>query len=219
MSVGPRRRNHEDHENPAWPGLVDMFAFGMVIMLVLWAAASKKPGPSPEDLKREYMVTLRQRLNVKDRLAEPVVSELAKETLDLRIENFSGREVSFSVGQYDLTDDDVKVVQEVAKALAARLHEEREVVVLVNGSADPTRLESSAPPRDNVELSALRAAGVSRILISSGIDKCRVQVVGLGAQREESAVLSDKERQNMRRVYLLLRYVPEDVQRKFWGCA
>ena len=48
-----RRRFSDDPDNPAWPGLVDLFAFGMVIMVVLWVGAKSRDTGTMADARTE----------------------------------------------------------------------------------------------------------------------------------------------------------------------
>ncbi len=189
----PRRRNRDDeHENPAWPGLVDLFAFGMVVMLLLWVQSIPPPKPPTGggqptdpfggiDFKGNDI---------------PVVHVGDK----LQIKKFPG-EIYFEQGHYDLKPSDAEALRNMALRLNRALLDRSDVRVVVNGTADPVPLSSAVPPRNNVELSALRAAEVSRTLLDGGLDR-QLSIVGLGEQGTlQGAADQMKE---LRRVYLEL---------------
>lgn len=208
-----RRREDDDQENPAWPGLVDVFAFGMVIMLLLWARASvpieaesTAPPPTVAEL-------LEQEAN---RVTEDLLAEfdnsvtLERRGTTIEVTAYRNRQVYFDTGRYDLAPADRAVVQELGAIVARNIADRPQFVVLVNGTADPTPLMSAVPPRNNVELSALRAAGVSQILTQGGLEG-RVQVVGLGETGTNSGQ-SSAELREFRRVYLTLQVMPDRLQ-------
>ncbi len=229
----------EDSDSPAWPGLVDIFAFTMVLMVLLSTQALK--GTNQEvnrlqaeledcekrvsamrteiasyektlealEISREERLTLEERLQAQGKrlineLAASLTSELGKlgvfheinpDALEIKIEKFMDRDISFDRGQYDLSLEDEAILQQFAPTLL-KVIKDRPVVILINGRADPLpyRYTPQRPPRDNIELSALRAATVAKLMEASarGISKW-IQVVGLG-ETGELVLGTDPER-------------------------
>lgn len=208
------RRRYEESENASWPGLVDLFAFGMVIMLVMWmasAAADPPEGPSTgseagapddpllskgRDVARQVQEALAGGLQHTDIVPKPDLP-------GLEIRSFQGREIYFRTGAFDLSPADEEAVGQLGEVVAAAIQEQRAVFVKVNGTADPRPLGQLVPPRDNVELSALRAAAVSKILVLAGL-RDRLTVVGLGEIGDLRTASTEAELREFRKVYLTL---------------
>lgn len=206
-----RRRGESDqHENPAWPGLVDLFAFGMIVMLLLWVQTLPEPpsGPMLPPEERERLEQLELLGTVRDELPPSLRdgSVLQGSPPALVVRQFEGKEVFFDSAQYSLSDTDRLAVETAAREISRQMADRQNLVVLVNGTADPMALRpSNTPPRDNLELSALRAAEVSRILVEAGLTG-RLQVVGLGEQGT-AAGRTPEELREFRRVFLELRLI------------
>ena len=212
------RREHGD-ETIAWPGLVDFFSLGMVIMLVLFVVMAV--GWSREH--REYQEAVARYEKEKEDLAaklqqgkiwaeqvrrelREIEAELVKEGALVRsditvategpprlaIRTFRGQQVQFDVLRYDLQPSDRERLEAAARSLAdvTRSHGNSRLaryVIEIWGEADPRPLPSSSvPPRNNRELSALRAARVASILVDGGIKKDQLRILGLGANAPES---------------------------------
>jgi flagellar motor protein MotB len=208
--------------NPAWPGLVDIFIFTMVLILIGYAQT--KPTGTTADLKAE-IARLNQQLSkmesekklledkidgLKDQLASGLTNtarkklaglsdELAKkidnndfnikfnpEDLEIAV-NAASEEITFDKGKYDLKENDISRLANFAKSLQVNVT--KEFVVVINGEADPRILRSMVPPRNNTELSALRAATVMAIVegAAPGLGQ-NLQVVGLGSKRQDIVV-------------------------------
>jgi outer membrane protein OmpA-like peptidoglycan-associated protein len=204
-AVARRRQREDGHENPAWPALVDLFAFGMVVMLLLWVQAlpePPKPPPPMPDPRQTGLENVRSGfsgvVNPSDFVWDPT-------QFVLRLVRFRQREIFFVPGRFNLKAQDVESIKIVARELSARLKDYPQVVVVVNGTADPTPLSSVRPPRDNVELSALRAAEVSRVLVQEGLQQ-KLQVVGLGEQGDATGK-SPQQLQQYRQVFLELKWI------------
>ncbi|BCS31405.1 hypothetical protein TBR22_A06060 [Luteitalea sp. TBR-22] len=229
MTVRIRRRDEEDHENPGWPGLVDLFAFGMVIMLVLWVAASKKSvrhqaeaaaarqAASEQDAQLQREVKRVQELR-RALTGQNAVIRDGGDQLSFEVSGFDGDEVYFEPAAYTLPQSDRSVIAALGAKVAEKLKEYQGFVVLVNGTADPVPLARELPPRNNVELSALRAAGVSELLLASGIEPCRLQVVGLGSKEVSAEGMTAQDLRRLRRVYLTLRAIPKDAGGRYGDC-
>jgi flagellar motor protein MotB len=162
--------------------LVDLFAFGMVVILFLWVGATQTtpdppPPRNPEDPVTEATRERAQRLG--DRLkGESADVVFVPNPPAVEVHGLRGRQVFFGTDRYDLDTGDREAVATLSQLVEREIRNQPEFVVLVNGTADPRPFKSPIPPRDNVELSALRAAAVSKILVDAGL-KGRLQVVGL----------------------------------------
>src|SRR5206468_8440142 len=181
------RRSHEDGENAAWPGLVDLFAFGMVIMLVMWLAATNvgpSAPPTPGGGTNDPLLAKGRELatQLRGELQKSLLPTDLQEKPDLpgvELRSYHRKEVYFDTKKYELADNDREAITNLGKVVADAIESRPAVFVQVNGTADPRPFFQQVPPRDNVELSALRAAEVSKILIGAGL-KNRLNVVGLG---------------------------------------
>lgn len=192
------RRGEGDEDNPAWPGLVDLFALGMVIILLMWAAhaggTNDEPPTGPPPIEREVERRLEHlETSLRALLGDSVERvELRKDPLRLDI----ATKVRFKTGEYALSDTDGQSVSTVASALVRVLRANQDTLLMIGGKADSRPFLSDAPPRDNVELSALRATEVTRIvfaLATDGVLRNRISVRGLGEQGEALAGKEDSE--------------------------
>lgn len=182
MHIRRGPRGHE--ESPTWPGLVDLFAFGMAIMVVLivLSAQFKTWQEQAAEAKRSKLDNILQAIVD----ADASLRLFARKDEDLhaiKIEELAGGPITFDKSAYTLKDGDVERLANLAKTLERALAHDAVAVISINGTADPDRMERPRPPRDNVELSALRAAEVARVFrdnapILTGTK--RVQIVGLG---------------------------------------
>lgn len=122
--------------------------------------------------------------------AEDGIGEVDEEKIGFVISAFSGRRVEFASGHYELSELDKEAVAKHAIVLGEALSQKEYsgALVYLQGSADPNPYsgEPSVPPKNNSQLSALRAADVARVLqkASPELSK-RMRVVGLGAQGKE----------------------------------
>jgi len=209
--VGRRGSRDDDQENPAWPGLVDLFAFGMVTMLLLWVSAipepPKDPELTPQERERRAQVEILEGIGkvLKDK---PVFGQDAliveQNPPAIRVVRFSGQEIFFDSAEFVLSDADRKAIGQAAVEIRVAIASRPELIVVVNGTADPEPFRPRpTPPRDNIELSALRAAEVSRILAAEGLEK-RLQVVGLGTRGEAEGKTREQLRE-YRKVFIELR--------------
>ncbi len=202
--IAARRRNRdEEHENPAWPALVDLFAFGMVVMLLLWVQALPEPPKPPPPAPDPRLVGLSRFLSGLETTSAVDFVWDPKEPI-LRLIRFRGREIYFDSGRFDLAPEDIAIIRAVARDLSKELVMYPQVVVVVSGTADPSPLVRALPPRDNVELSALRAAEVSRVLVDEGFRQ-KLQVVGLG-ETGDAAGKSAEQMQMFRQVFIELKW-------------
>jgi flagellar motor protein MotB len=208
-----RRWRQEEGDNPAWPGLVDIFAFTMVLFMLLLGAVSpntdleKKIKQLKEEIKKkeEEINQLKNKLSelkegfflrgkkdleiLYEHLKEKVDNENFTVSLDLKnleIKIKGSPEVSFETARYTLSAGDRERLQRLAPVLAAAL-QGKPFYVLINGTADPRELKDrGVPPHDNVQLSALRAAAVAALLekAAPGLGE-DLRIVGLGVKGRE----------------------------------
>lgn len=189
-----RSHREDDADNSAWPGLVDLFAFGMALVLLLWASAESRGAGRRTDID----LPLPAGVSIEQWLADDVAKRLrTKLAEDLTIEAVAGpwravirTGVEFPTNGFRLTEPQKKQVQQAASQLLDYLEEDRDSQLVITGQADPNRyvVEDGIPPDNNVELSALRAASVSALVIDSlgasetdsGDLRHRISVRGLG---------------------------------------
>lgn len=201
------RRRADDHENPAWPGLTDLFAFSMVLVVLLWAqsnAASK--GVDVAALKAENAQLKEELAKLRNGMDAALNERAHRKAVELRaalraaigedeiqfgqvdpatheftIDRFRGKQLTFATGLATLSADDEQALRSALARVAPRLVAEQAAVLLLQGSADPRPLQSATHPRNNVELSALRAAEVAKCVKDGSADAAaRTTVVGLG---------------------------------------
>ena len=210
--VGRRGSRDDDQENPAWPGLVDLFAFGMVAMLLLWVSAIPEPpkGPVLTPQERERLAQVKMLEEVRDVLSDrPVFGKdgliVEENPPAIRVVRFSGQEIFFNRSEFVLSEGDRRALAQAAVEIRVAIVNRPELIVVVNGTADPEPFRPrETPPRDNIELSALRAAVVSRILAAEGLER-RLQVVGLGTRGQAEGKTSE-QLQEYRKVFIELWY-------------
>lgn len=197
-----------DHDEGAiWPGLVDMFAFGMLLMMLLWLGATAQgegEGEGPERTDAEIL-----RCVAKNRL-KALRTELSSRIEDeafvlgaVRPENsrepdnpafqLDSAELRFEKGAHDLDAGGVRAIENFVVALSAARSSDAErfdpAYVVLRGSADPDpyRERPPHPPQDNVELSALRASTVAKIIQRKSKTVSEdLRVLGLGSQGDPS---------------------------------
>jgi flagellar motor protein MotB len=257
-------RRREDAENPAWPGLVDIFGFTLAFLLLLWFAAnwpqkvenlerqSKDLGVRVANMKaankrlQAMNLSLAEKLRQQDLASQSLAVKLkeleaSNKTLDaqarllqannldlsgkiqqLHLEKAALKEiglkdweellkllqtrlakssvviipnkndkaikiqgkprVTFATNRYELSPYDKDRLQSLAPILY-ELRQKKKFFITINGTADPRELHNLAPPRNNTELSALRAAAVATVLekAAPGLGKY-LRVTGLGVK-------------------------------------
>lgn len=291
-------RRHEDTDNPAWPGLVDIFAFTLAFLLIIWFANNLPQ--KVENLEKEtqnlsaritsltgekqQLRDLNQRLRNRLALADQKSQELSgqvkglentlqglenslqdldsqraalkqanlglntevqrlaeanaslrdlgrrdwQELLQMLRKRLAGMQVqiipheqekeieihgkpriTFETMQYELAAGDRQRLERLAPILLD-LRRKKPFFITINGTADPRELHDSAPPRNNTELSALRAATVAAMLenASPGLGRyLRVMGLGVKGQKKSLAPQDDPDRfyQKYRTVSLVLK--------------
>jgi len=263
------RRRYRNEENPAWPGLVDLYAFTLIIFIVIAlkikndmdAERSTLPAASLQqrietlqarndslvaelEAEKEKVAQLLQELKsnrddaravlrqearlaviaLRDSLSE--MMEAGSEDLgpvhpnlpEFEIRRFGGHPVLFASGRYDLDEDAVNGVLALRNALARVLGSFPQAQIEVSGTADPNPYRSSGQIRDNVDLSAMRAATVAKLIKgkdeSGQVISNPVVIVGLGEVGEfiEDPLLRQQIYREYRRVTLKIRIPIDSIQ-------
>lgn len=276
-------RRHEDSDNPAWPGLVDIFAFTLAFLLIIWFAHNlpqkvENLQKETKDLSaritsltgekqqlRELNQSLQNRLalaeqnnrNLSDQVrglenslrdldSQRVVLQEASVGLNAEIQRLSaenlalrdlGRQdwqellkllqkrlagleveiipneqekeieihgkprITFETMQYDLSGADRQRLERLAPILLD-LRRQKPFFITINGTADPRELRDAAPPRNNTELSALRAATVAAMLenASPGLGRY-LRVMGLGVKGQKKSLAPEDDPDRFYRQY------------------
>lgn len=276
-------RRHEDSDNPAWPGLVDIFAFTLAFLLIIWFAHNlpqkvENLQKETKDLSaritsltgekqqlRELNQSLQSRLalaeqnnrNLSDQVrglenslrdldSQRVVLQEASVGLNAEIQRLSaenlalrdlGRQdwqellkllqkrlagleveiipneqekeieihgkprITFETMQYDLSGADRQRLERLAPILLD-LRRQKPFFITINGTADPRELRDAAPPRNNTELSALRAATVAAMLenASPGLGRY-LRVMGLGVKGQKKSLAPEDDPDRFYRQY------------------
>lgn len=276
-------RRQEDSDNPAWPGLVDIFAFTLAFLLIIWFAHNlpqkvENLQKETKDLSaritsltgekqqlRELNQSLQNRLalaeqnnrNLSDQVrglenslrdldSQRVVLQEASVGLNAEIQRLSaenlalrdlGRQdwqellkllqkrlagleveiipneqekeieihgkprITFETMQYDLSGADRQRLERLAPILLD-LRRQKPFFITINGTADPRELRDAAPPRNNTELSALRAATVAAMLenASPGLGRY-LRVMGLGVKGQKKSLAPEDDPDRFYRQY------------------
>ena len=178
------RRSSED-AHAGWPGLVDVFAFSFVAVLLVWAASQEVRGgptaPVEDPIDVAVRTDVRGWLDGLTGALDPSSGgvTLSGDGMVVIISKFPKEEVLFDEAKFDLAQADLERVAAVADTVRDLLSKERNAYVMIVGTADPRPISQPRPPRDNVELSALRATTVAGVLRRKGLTD-RVFVRGLG---------------------------------------
>jgi len=288
-------RRHTNEESPAWPGLVDLYAFTLIIVVLFFVVPwpsddgsefeQMSPAEQVENLKRQreqiqhltqdlenathdlelseqerkrYADELQDARDRTDRLNERIreqrneLTRLAQATEDLKegmratahgkvtrlredlqaalgdgwkdldpvhrtlpvfeIKTFRSGPVLFERAKHDLTESYSADIKELSIALAKVLADYPDAEIEVRGTADPDPYRGRGEIRDNVDLSAMRAATVAKLLKERDPGTAptignKFMIVGLG---EVGEVIEDPQEklkvyQRYRRVRLKIR--------------
>jgi flagellar motor protein MotB len=281
----------EDADNPAWPGLVDIFAFTLAFLLIIWfannlpqkvenlekesrdlsariillAGEKQQLQDLNQSLRDKLALVDQTNLNLSDKvklleesvrnldsqkaLLQEVNVGLGAEIQRLSAENASLRDIgrkdweellkllqsrlagmqmaiipneqekeieihgkpriTFETLRYELSDADRLRLERLAPILSD-LRRQKQFFITISGTADPRELHNMTPPRNNAELSALRAATVAAMLenASPGLGRY-LRVMGLGVKGQEKTLAPgedpDKFYQEYRTVSLVLK--------------
>ena len=257
-------RRRDDFDNPAWPGMVDIFAFTLALFMIFWFAGNF-PAKLENLEKKTQDLTARMRLldsknihltesnrnlsaklealtqNNQNLLAQvdslqeknrdldsqnkslasgtlalnAKIAHLDEENIQLRdigrkdweellkllqeklvglpmkiiphqrdkeIEIQGNPKITFETNEYDLTEFDQNRLEHLATILRD-LRQSKKFFITINGTADPRELQRDLPPRNNTELSALRAATVAAVLenAAAGLGQ-HLRILGLGSK-------------------------------------
>jgi len=290
------RRGRVSDENPAWPGLVDLYAFTLIIFVFLFVVDKNSTGGEEADLltpeqrierlqsdndalraevadlrkrnrdlaaesaeRQELASRLKETENAKrvlerenrelnrtlseqeraeadaiermrmraheeaTRLREALQQALGKEWGELdpvhptlpefEIIDFHNEPILFEQAKHALTDRYKSYVTELSDALARVLVSFPDAEIEVRGTADPDPYRGRGEIKDNIDLSAMRAATVAKLLNAPGATatapsaKKNLIIVGLGEVGEaiEDPVQKKEEYRQYRRVRLKIR--------------
>ncbi len=218
-----RWRRRDEGENPAWPGLVDLFAFTLVFVLLLWFGSDlkgekekinekiKKLEEDNSHLKVEKDQLEKEFGKLKDIIGGKGLKELkniyeiikVKLPMDYRIvmdeeaieiQIKGDPPIYFKTGDYQLSKQDQERLRSLAPIILDTV-QGKPLYVLINGTADPRFLpDRGFPPHNNVELSALRSATVADTLEKAALGLGKyLRIVGLGVIGEEAPPGVDPE--------------------------
>lgn len=123
-------------------------------------------------------------------------------SVSFRISN----EILFALGQADLTDHGLTVLERVVNVLA-----DTPYPITVEGHTDPVPIQNERFP-SNWELSTYRATSVLRHLLESGIDAQRLRAVGYADTRPIADNNTRAGRSLNRRVELILETPPDSTR-------
>lgn len=194
-------RQSDGHDDPSWPGLVDIFAFTLVLVVFLMAAALEQPQPKDVEKARQEFGESKIGETGED-LRKRLPSETVRPPDDQNEIIVQGPEknpISFRINEYELDSIHIVRLESIAVALDEVVKKNLPIRIIIDGRADPQEFKNRplTPPRDNRELSALRAAFVARTIVEKAPDLSKhLHVVGLGEEGEkapESMSLEDKE--------------------------
>ena len=107
----------------------------------------------------------------------------------------------YQTGKYDIAPAAAEVLGKVAKVI----NDYDTYSVLIEGNTDNTSLNSSSAPRDNWDLSALRATSVAKILQNQfGVNPNRITAGGRGEYNPKSTNASVSGRSENRRTEIII---------------
>ena len=254
----------DDFDNPAWPGMVDIFAFSLALFMIFWFAGNfpaklENLEKNNQDLfarlkmldaKNIHLTTDNQALsaqlqslNQNNQILLEQINSLQQKNRDLDAQNNSlaagtvalttkiahldeenillrdiGRhdweklfkvvqekfaglpvkiipnqhdkeieiqgnpKITFETMKYDLGAGDQNLLESAAPILH-NLRQSNKFFITINGTADPREFDRDLLPRNNSELSALRAATVATVLENAapGLGQ-HLRILGLGSK-------------------------------------
>ena len=263
----------DDFDNPAWPGMVDIFAFSLALFMIFWFAGNfpaklENLEKNNQDLsarlrmldsKNIHLTTDNQALSAQlksmnqnnQSLLDQInslqqknrdldaqnnslaagtaaltakITHLNEENIQLRdigrhdwerllkllqekfaelpvkiipnphdkeIEIQGNPKITFETMKYDLGASDQNLLERTAPILQ-NLRQSNKFFITINGTADPREFDRDLPPRNNSELSALRAATVATVLENAapGLGQ-NLRILGLGSKGVEKTRAMD----------------------------
>ena len=266
-------RRRDDFDNPAWPGMVDIFAFSLALFMIFWFAGNfpaklenleKKTQDLSTRLKtldsnnvilsadnrslsarlqsltqdNQNLLNQINALQEKNRELDAQNNSLAAGTLaltaqvahldeeniqlrdigrhdwekllkllqekisglpvkiipnqrDKEIEIQGNPKITFETMKYDLNPGDQNLLEKLAPILQ-NLQQSNKFFITINGTADPREFDRDFPPRNNSELSALRAATVGTVLEDAAPGLAQhLRIQGLGSKGAARTRISD----------------------------
>lgn len=177
------RADADEHDDPSWPGLVDIFAFTMVIMVFLMAYALREKTAKQVAEEGGAATINNAAIGLRNSAGDFKVTTTGKN--ELTIEGLESHPLSFSVNAFDLEPVQVARLERIADALGRLVAANAQVLFFIDGRADPQEFHQAQAPRDNTDLSALRAAFVAKTLVRRAPTlERKLRVVGLGVEGE-----------------------------------
>lgn len=152
--------------------------------------AQPSPKPSPEDA----LAALRKRIGESE-AGHRVKLSGGRNTIELEI----NERLLFPVASAVITDEGAGLIREIVPLLA-----NQEFDIAVEGHTDSTPISTEQFP-SNWELSAGRAASVARELITGGIERTRIRVVGYADTKPAASNETPEGRRANRRVTVVIR--------------
>lgn len=257
-------RRRDDFENPAWPGMVDIFAFTLALFMIFWFSGNFPARLENLEKKNQDLaaalrtlearnlnlsqgnLSLQQKLETLTQSHQALQAQaadleasrrsledekkawaaqatdlnarilrLGEENLQLRdigrqdweellqllrhrlaglpvtiipnqrdkeIEIQGNPRITFETMQFDLAEFDEHRLEQLAPILR-ELRQSKQFFITISGTADPREFQRDLPPRNNGELSALRAATVAAVLENAAPGLGRhLRILGLGAK-------------------------------------
>mgnify|MGYP002713107615 CR=1 FL=1 len=154
------------------------------------AALDRPAEVEAEQLQERFRSALRSQ-----RLAESIEVSVAENQVNLQISDA----ILFRVGEAELTTEGEAALVK----LVPLLDNASDHTLSIEGHTDPTPISNPRFP-SNWELSAQRATGVLRFLLSQGVDGSRMRAVGYADTRPRDDNNSAEGRARNRRVALVL---------------
>jgi len=173
----------DEHDDPSWPGLVDIFAFTMVIMVFLMAFALREKSAKQVAEEGGAAAINDAAQGLRGSATDFTVRATGKN--ELTLEGLESRPLSFAVNAFDLEPVQVARLERIADALGRLVSAHAKLLFFIDGRADPQEFHQVQAPRDNTDLSALRAAFVAKTLVrrAPALER-KLRVVGLGVEGE-----------------------------------
>ena len=119
---------------------------------------------------------IQDRIDLKS-VAENVKLEITPEGLRIQLIDQDQKSM-FPLGSSNMQDSARKLMEEVAKAIAALPNK-----ITISGHTDSTPFKGGVGGYSNWELSAVRATTVVRLFIANGVPERRLAAVGRGANQ------------------------------------
>lgn len=158
--------------------------------------APDRPADVPaEQLQQQFLSALRRQ-----GLAESIEVSVAENQVNLQISDA----ILFRLGEAELTAEGEAALIKLVPLLGNA----SDYMLSIEGHTDPTPIANARFP-SNWELSAQRATGVLRFLLSQGIDGSRMRAIGYADTRPRADDSSAEGRARNRRVSLVLHLADE----------